>query len=196
MIKQTPIVSLQTERLILRQWQPKDFAVFARMNADAEVMQYFPKILSKKTSDVIANKCQQLINEKGWGFWAVSLKADIDNKSDFIGMVGLNQVHKDMPFAPNVEIAWRLHKDYWRKGYALEAARASLRFAFEVLDLDEVVAFTAVINEPSQKLMQRLGMSNSYQDFYHPMLDSKHPLAKHVLYKISQKDWRHSIVEG
>lgn len=187
---------LETKRLILRQWQPEDFAVFAQMNADSDIMQYFPKILSKQTSDIIANKCQQLIGDNGWGFWAVSLKGDSAKNDEFIGMVGLNEIHVDMPFAPGVEIAWRLHKDYWRHGYALEAARESLRFAFEVLALDEVVAFTAVINEPSQKLMQRLGMSNSYQDFYHPMLDSKHPLAKHVLYKISQKDWRQSIIDG
>ncbi len=190
------IAKLETERLILRQWQPKDFAIFAQMNADSDVMQYFPKVLSTETSNIIANKCQQLLKDNGWGFWAVSLKGDSTKNDKFIGMVGLNKAHKDMPFAPNVEIGWRLHKEYWRKGYALEAAKESLKFAFEVLDLDEVVAFTAVINKPSQRLMQRLGMSNSYQDFYHPMLDSNHPLAKHVLYKISQKDWRQSIIKG
>ncbi len=190
------IPKLETKRLILRQWQPEDFAAFAQMNADAEVMQYFPKVLSNQTSDIIANKCQQLIRENGWGFWVVSLKGDSAKNDEFIGMVGLNEIHVDMPFAPGVEIGWRLHKDYWRHGYAIEAARESLRFAFEVLALDDVVAFTAVINEPSQKLMQRLGMSNSYQDFYHPMLDSKHPLAKQVLYKISQQDWRQSIING
>lgn len=188
------LAKLETKRLTLRQWQPDDFAIFAQMNADPEVMQYFPKVLTKEISDIIANKCQQLIENNGWGFWAVSLKGDSDNKNDFIGMVGLNKVHEDMPFAPGVEIGWRLHKDYWRNGYALEAAQESLRFAFEVLALDEVVAFTAVINKPSQKLMQRLGMSNTNKDFYHPMLDSKHPLAKHVLYKITQKQWQHSII--
>lgn len=186
----TAISKLVTQRLTLRQWQSEDFAIFAQMNADPEVMQYFPKLLSKQTSDIIANKCQQLINDKGWGFWAVSLQDGFEKNDSFIGMVGLNEVHADMPFAPGIEIGWRLHKDYWRKGYALEAAKASLRFAFEVLELDEVVAFTAVINKPSQGLMQRLGMSNTYQNFDHPMLDSNHPLAKHVLYKITQQQWR------
>lgn len=182
------ISKLETQRLTLRQWQPADYSIFAQMNADREVMRYFPKTLTKQTSDLIANKCQQLIEDNGWGFWAVSLKDDKRDK--FIGMVGLNQVHQDMPFAPNVEIGWRLHKDYWRNGYALEAAQAALKFAFEVLQLEEVMAFTAVVNEPSQRLMQRLGMSNTQQDFYHPMLDANHPLATHVLYKMSQKDWQ------
>ncbi|MGM8885589.1 GNAT family N-acetyltransferase [Psychrobacter sp. 1U2] len=188
MIRHPALSKLETKRLILRQWQPSDFSIFAEMNADPEVMQYFPKVLSKHTSDIIANKCQQLIEDNGWGFWAVSLKEDADD--NFIGMVGLNQVHQDMPFAPNVEIGWRLHKDYWRNGYALEAAQAALKFAFEVLQLKEVVAFTAVSNKPSQRLMQRLGMSNINKDFDHPMLNANHPFATHVLYKMSKKDWQ------
>ena len=200
MMKPKIIATLETKRLTLRQWQPDDFDWFAQMNADPEVMRYFPKLLSKKTSEIIANKCQKLISENGWGFWAVSLKEGLEKKSgskksDFIGMVGLNQVHQDMPFAPGVEIGWRLDKEYWRNGYALEAATASLRFAFEVLELEEVVAFTAVVNKPSQLLMQRLGMSNSHQDFNHPFLDSKHLLAKQVLYKITQQQWRQLVLE-
>ena len=172
---------IETERLYLRQWRASDFAIFAEMNADLDVMKYFPKPLSPKVSDAIANKCSQLIKDKGWGFWAVSLK----ETDTFIGMVGLNEAHADMSFAPAVEIAWRLHKDYWGQGYATEAARASLNFAFDTLGFDEVVAFTAVINEHSQLIMQRIGMSNTQQNFYHPMLDSNHRLAEHVLYKIT-----------
>lgn len=180
--------TLESERLYLRQWQASDFAVFAEMNADAEVMRYFPKILSAALSDTIASKCQQLIKDNGWGFWAVSLK-----QSDaFIGMVGLNQTHADMPFAPSVEIGWRLDREYWGQGYAIEAAQASLRFAFEVLALSEVVAFTAVVNERAQKLMQRLGMVNTQNDFYHPMLNSSHLSAEHVLYKITKGQWLNS----
>ena len=175
------INTIETERLYLRQWRASDFAIFAEMNADLDVMKYFPKPLSPKVSDAIANKCSQLIKDKGWGFWAVSLK----ETDTFIGMVGLNEAHADMPFAPTVEIAWRLHKDYWGQGYATEAARASLNFAFDTLGFDEVVAFTAVINKHSQLIMQRIGMSNTQQNFYHPMLDSNHRLAEHVLYKIT-----------
>ncbi|PYE38964.1 GNAT family N-acetyltransferase [Psychrobacter fozii] len=177
---------IETERLYLRQWRVSDFAIFAEMNADLDVMKYFPKPLSPKVSDAIANKCSQLIKDKGWGFWAVSLK----ETDTFIGMVGLNEAHADMPFAPAVEIAWRLHKGYWGQGYATEATRASLNFAFDTLGFDEVVAFTAVINEHSQLIMQRIGMSNTQENFYHPMLDSNHRLAEHVLYKIIRQQWK------
>ena len=178
--------TIETERLYLRQWRASDFAPFAEMNANPEVMEYFPKLLTTSMSNTIAKKCQSLIDDNGWGFWAVSLK-DTDA---FIGMVGLNNAHADMPFSPAVEIGWRLHNDYWGLGYATEAAQAALRYAFEVLELSEVVAFTAVINKRSQKLMQRLGMINTQENFYHPMLDAKHPLAKHVLYKITRQQWQ------
>lgn len=180
---------IETERLYLRQWQASDFAIFAEMNADPEVMKYFPKLLSATVSDVIANKCQQLIKDNGWGFWAVSLKDYSEQSHAFIGFVGLNQTHADLHFAPCVEIAWRLRKEFWGQGYATEAARASLDFAFSELALDEVVAFTAVINQRSQLLMERIGMTDAQDNFYHPALDTNHPLAEHVLYKIMRQQW-------
>ena len=181
---------IETERLYLRQWQASDFTPFAEMNANPEVMEYFPKLLTTSMSNIIAKKCQTLIEDNGWGFWAVSRKDSSDKSDDFIGMVGLNEVHADMPFAPAVEIAWRLHSEYWGQGYATEAAHAALRYAFEVLELSDVVAFTAVINKRSQKLMQRIGMTDTQQDFYHPMLNAKHPLAEHALYKITRQQWQ------
>ena len=181
---------IESERLYLRQWQASDFAVFAVINADPEVMKYFPKLLSTAVSNAIAHKCQQLIVDKGWGLWAVSLKDGSKENGDFIGFVGLNDTHADMSFAPAVEIAWRLHKDYWGQGYATEAARAALNFAFTELSLDEVVSFTAVINKRSQQVMERIGMINTQANFYHPALDANHRLAEHVLYNITQQQWK------
>ncbi|WP_201581919.1 GNAT family N-acetyltransferase [Psychrobacter glacincola] len=184
---------IETERLYLRQWQASDFAVFAEINADPEVMKYFPKLLTPKVSDIIASKCQQLIANQGWGLWAVSLKDSTKTYDDFIGFVGLNDTHADMSFAPAVEIAWRLHKDYWGQGYATEAARAALNFAFTELSLDEVVSFTAVINKRSQLVMERLGMMNTRANFYHPALDPNHQLAEHVLYNMTRQQWNNQL---
>ncbi|ERL56710.1 GNAT family N-acetyltransferase [Psychrobacter aquaticus] len=185
---------IETDRLYLRQWQTSDFVIFAEMNADPEVMQYFPKLLSTTVSNTIAKKCQQLIEDNGWGFWAVSLKDGSKKRNNFIGMVGLNNAHTDMPFSPAVEIGWRLHKKYWGQGYATEAARAALKFAFTELALDDVVSFTAVINQRSQLIMERIGMTNTQDSFYHPMLDTNHTLAEHVLYKITREQWQDSVV--
>lgn len=184
---------IETERLYLRQWQASDFAVFAEINADPEVMKYFPKLLSTAVSNAIAHKCQQLIIDKGWGLWAVSLKDRSKEKGAFIGFVGLNDTHADMSFAPAVEIAWRLHKDCWGQGYATEAARAALNFAFTELSLDKVVSFTAVINKRSQRVMERIGMLNAQANFYHPALDANHQLAEHVLYNITRQQWNNQL---
>lgn len=176
---------LETDRLCLRQWRKTDLKPFAKMNSNKDVMEYFPKLLSREESDALALKCRSLIDEKGWGFWAVSLKGS----DTFIGFVGLNQPQQNLPFSPCVEIGWRLSKEFWGYGYATEAANACLKFAFEELKLDEVVSFTAKINERSQRVMKRLKMKNTRKNFYHPALKVTDPLAEHVLYKVTRKAW-------
>ena len=77
----------------------------------------------------------------------------------------------------------------WSEGS--EAATASLAFAFDVLDRDEVVAFTAVQNERSQAVMRRIGMTRDETcDFDHPLLPEGHRLLRHVLYRISRDRWK------
>ncbi|MBV8248184.1 MAG: GNAT family N-acetyltransferase, partial [Comamonas sp.] len=61
--------SLITPRLVLRQWTPQDLPEFAALNADAEVMRYFPSTLDRQASDALAAKAEALIAERGWGFW-------------------------------------------------------------------------------------------------------------------------------
>lgn len=186
---------IETERLYLRQWRASDFAIFAEINADPEIMAYFPKLLTESISNLIAKKCQQLIEDKGWGLWAVGVKNSSDKREGdtFIGFVGLNETHANMVFAPAVEIAWRLHKQYWGRGYATEAARAALQFAFTELTLDEVVSFTAIINKRSQLIMERIGMTNTQDNFHHPALNADHRLAEHVLYKITREQWQNTV---
>lgn len=108
----------------------------------------------------------------------------------FVGFTGLARVGFAAPFVPAVEIGWRLARPYWGQGYALEAARRALQFAFEDLQLDEVVSFTVPANQRSWGLMQRLGMHrDAAGDFEHPHLPVGHPLRPHWLYRISREAW-------
>ena len=109
--------------------------------------------------------------------------------------MGLNEPGYQLPVSPCTEIGWRLDKDYWGKGYATEAARACLKFAFEVLQVAEVYSFTAVSNKKSWSVMQRLGMQDTGNNFGHPMIPEKHPLKEHVLYKLSSSDWIKPVVK-
>jgi RimJ/RimL family protein N-acetyltransferase len=85
-----------------------------------------------------------------------------------------------------VEVGWRLAAKYWGRGYATEAARESLRVGFEILGLPEIVSFTAVINQRSRSVMERLAMKYLY-DFDHPKLPLDSPLRQHCLYSLSPK---------
>jgi len=158
------VIELQTERLFLRQWLSEDRPNFAKLNADPDVMEYYPNVLSTEESDAMAQKIESLIAKRGWGLWAVEL---IEKKS-FIGFVGLHEPTYDLPVTPCVEIDWRLAKGYWGKGYATEAANAALGFAFTGLNLSEIYSFASVSNWKSLAVMERLGMINTKNNFEHP----------------------------
>lgn len=179
---------LVTERLLLRQWQNTDFAPFAQLNADPQVMRYFPHCLSQQESDALGIRLQNLIAERGWGVWAVECM----HTQTFIGFVGLNKPQTAWSFQPCVEIAWRLARPFWGKGYATEAASKVLQFGFEQLRLKEIVAFTSLNNQPSQAVMERLAMKRDPQTFMHPELTEDSPLCEHCLYRLPRQHWRRS----
>lgn len=118
----------------------------------------------------------------GWGKWAVSLLAT----GEFIGRIGLEETDFQAPFSPNIELGYRIAYNFWGKGYASEGAKAALEYGFKQIGLGEIVAFTSVLNQRSQCVMRRIGMyHDSKSDFDHPKLPEKHPLRKHVLYRIN-----------
>jgi RimJ/RimL family protein N-acetyltransferase len=176
---------LETARLQLRQWQPQDYPPFAAMGADPDVMAYFPHLLTPEQSNAMADNIRKKLTDQGWGFWAVEIKAS----GDFAGFVGLNQPQYPLSCSPCVEVGWRLAKAYWGQGYATEAGHAALEFAFNTLNLTEVVSFTSVLNLRSQAVMRRLGMQDVRQNFEHPLVPEGDRLREHVLYKICRADW-------
>ena len=177
---------LESDRLRLRQWQAADLPAFAEMGADPVVMEHFPARLDRERSDALALRFKAMIDDRGWGVWALERKAG----GEFIGFVGLNIPSDELPFSPCVEIAWRLAQGYWHQGYASEAARVALRFGFVELDLEEIVAFTSLGNLRSQVVMVRLGMRRSPENFQHPALPEGHPLREHCLYRLARGEWR------
>ena len=179
------IMELTTPRLLLRQWRDSDLAPFAELNADPRVMACFPSTLSRQASDAMAQRCRSLIAERGWGYWAVTLR---ENRV-LIGMTGLHVPDATLPCAPCVEIGWRLAFDYWGKGYAQEAAQAALQAGFVHLQLPEIVSFTAVENVRSSALMARLGMRREAATFEHPGVAPGHRLRTHCLYRLRRAEW-------
>jgi RimJ/RimL family protein N-acetyltransferase len=148
-------------------------------------MRYFPRRLTRAQSDAMAERCAALITENGWGFWAVETRED----GRFIGFVGLHVPTVTLPFSPCVEIGWRLSRDAWGQGYATEAAHEVIVVGFEQLQLDEIVAFTALRNARSRAVMDRLGMREDAMTFSHPSVPDDSPLRVHCLYRLTRTDW-------
>lgn len=184
---------LRTERLVLRRWRGSDREPFAAMNADREVMEHFPAMLSREKSDAMVDRIEAGFDRRGFGLWAL----EVAGTGEFIGFTGLASPGFDAHFTPAVEIGWRLVRSSWGHGYASEAARRVLAFAFEDLGLAEVVSFTSVTNVRSQAVMRRIGMTNDPgDDFDHPLLEDGHRLRRHVLWRMSAGRWRARAAGG
>jgi RimJ/RimL family protein N-acetyltransferase len=180
------VTELKTARLLLRPWRGADLDVFAELNADPEVMRYFPAALTRRESDEFAARARAHIAAHGWGLWAV----EVVESGSFIGFVGLAEPRFAAHFTPAVEVGWRLHRAHWGAGYATEAARAAVAFAFDHLNLAEVVSFTSAINNRSRRVMERLGMTRDpSDDFDHPLVDDP-VLRPHVLYRLGRSGVR------
>lgn len=176
---------LRTARLALREWDDADLEPFAELNADPEVMRFFPSPLDRARSDAFANRIRTRLGADGWGLWAVEEVGG----TPFIGFVGLARPSFQAHFTPAVEVGWRLARGAWGRGYAPEAARAAIGFAFDQLGLDEIVSMTSVTNLRSRRVMEKLGMRRyPADDFEHPGMDAGHPLRPHVLYRLARPD--------
>jgi ribosomal-protein-alanine N-acetyltransferase len=170
---------LRTDRLLLRRWTHADRAPFAAMTADPRVMEHFPAPLTREQSDALVDRIEAGFAEHGFGLWAV------EHEGRFVGFTGLAVPAFEAPFLPGVEVGWRLAADAWGRGLATEAARAALADGFGRVGLAEVVSFTTTTNTPSQRVMQRLGMSPDGV-FDHPDVPEGSPLRRHVLYRLAR----------
>jgi RimJ/RimL family protein N-acetyltransferase len=166
------------EQVTLRQWRDSDLEVYAAMNSDPEVMRYFPSLLSREQSEDSLARQRSLIEQRGWGLWAL----DVDGA--FAGFTGLAVPGFEAPFMPCVEAGWRLRREYWGRGVAYRGALQVLEYGFRILKLPEIVSFTAAVNVPSRRLMERLGfIHDATGDFEHPSIPEGHQLRHHVLYR-------------
>ena len=171
--------TIRTERLVMRRWRDADRAAFAALNADPEVMRYFPATLDRAASDSLVSIIEARFDYQGFGLWALELP----DTAEFIGFTGLNPMPGGVPGEGGMEVGWRLARSAWHQGYATEAAAAALDVAFTGAGLPELWSMTAVLNEPSQAVMCRLGMTR-YGYFEHPRIEPGHPLRPHVVYRL------------
>ena len=171
--------AIATSRLILRPWRESDLLAFADLNADPVVMQFITGVLTRDESDAYVERAITHFAKNGFCKWAV----ESPGVASFIGAVGLTNVKFEASFTPAVEVAWRLNRRYWGKGYATEAAQAAIADGFNRVGLAEIVSMTALTNTASMKVMERIGMRRAFE-FDHPHHPDGDPLRRHVLYRL------------
>jgi [ribosomal protein S5]-alanine N-acetyltransferase len=174
-------IILSTPRLRLRTWHAADIEPFSQINADPQVMQYFPAPLQATETLAMLERIQQHFEEYGFGLYAAEYIPD----NQLIGFIGFSHPRFEAAFTPCVEIGWRLDSKYWRMGLAYEGAKACLEYGFSQLGFTEVYSFTALSNQASENLMKKLGLQK-IDEFEHPNLPADSSLKLHSLYKIEK----------
>jgi RimJ/RimL family protein N-acetyltransferase len=158
-----------TDRLVLRRWRAGDAARFAAINADPEVMRHIGHghVLGRALSDALIARFEEEWRERGFGPWAVASRDDPD---ELLGFCGLTVPMFLPDVLPTVEVGWRLARGAWGHGYATEAARVALAFAFQEHGMREVIAIVDPGNARSLRVAEKLGMT--------PRPDRLHPATR------------------
>ncbi|SDR26552.1 GNAT family N-acetyltransferase [Pseudovibrio sp. Tun.PSC04-5.I4] len=176
----------ETERLILRKWEQRDLDGLIELCGHPGVMKFFGAVKSPEEAEQMLGRVLRKQDQHGYCFPVVEDK----QSGRLLGFCGLNVQETDIPIGPCVEIGWRLQRDAWGKGIAMEAAGIWLKFGFEILKLDEIVANAVVGNQRSENTMKRLGMIYSTgDDFIDPDMDANAPLARNFLYRITKQQF-------
>ncbi len=178
-------MKLETERLVLRPWEERDRESLIALQGDPRVRRYFPAVPGREQVSRDFDAALEKARQNGFHFGSARLRQN----DDFVGLLGIGVIPDDVrdaiPDSPRVEIGWVLAERFWGQGLAPEGALAWLDHAWSV-GLDEIVAFTAERNRPSQRVMEKIGMVRDRSaDFPHPRIAEGHPLRPHVLYRIA-----------
>ncbi|HEU4594899.1 MAG TPA: GNAT family N-acetyltransferase [Pyrinomonadaceae bacterium] len=169
---------IETERLRLRMYTTADADEQFRITSDEQFRRYFPSHFFKPTRDntlVAIGRVLEHWNQLGFGYWVVELKEE----SRMVGYCGLRHL---MP-SREIELLYGIERAQWGKGLTTEAARASLRFGFEEMKFERVMAITDPENLGSRRVMEKAGLRHERDDFYFET-----PV---VFYALNREDYRH-----
>lgn len=148
---------IETDRLVLRRWDVSDdLDAYAAICADPEVMRYIGdgSVASRAETAERIQQYESTWHERGFGLFALERR----DSGELIGNTGLAVPDFLPEVLPAVEIGWRLGRAHWQQGFATEAARAVLAFAWGQVGLERLVSIHAVGNDPSGNVMQKIGM--------------------------------------
>lgn len=181
---------LETPRLVLRDWARDDWPAFFRHTNTPAVMRWLGGEMDAERMAAQRRRIEATSEHHGHCFWVLERRPDGDHLAgELLGFCGLKRA--DTPGSPvkgELEIGWRLREDAWGRRYAREAAEAALRFAFEQLAAEQVVALTVAGNAASQTLMRRLGMRRR-TELDHEELHQPAGLRQTIVHTIARAQW-------
>lgn len=178
-------IVIETDRLILRDWEDGDSDRFYEIMNTPAVMQHLGGVQDRGTWEAAVGRIMGFQRDFGHSFWLLERKSD----GEMIGFCGLKRVNAGgTPMTGEFEVGWRLRESAWGQGYAKEAAIASLDLAFDRYDAPHVVALTVGTNQDSQGLMKRLGMTRRQDlDFDDPRFGPE--MNPTIVYRIEKSEW-------
>ncbi|MEL6876747.1 MAG: GNAT family N-acetyltransferase [Pseudomonadota bacterium] len=174
----------ETERLILRDWREEDWEPFWDGTNTPAVMKWLGGLADEAGRADARERLEGYRRDHGHTFWVVESKED----GAILGFCGLKRCNEPKGPIGDMEAGWRLREDAWGKGYAKEAAIATLQLGFERFAAPHVIALTVDGNEPSWRLMKRLGMQRR-EDMDFPDTVSWAAGENIIVYRIEREEW-------
>lgn len=146
-------VRLETPRLVIRSFEPRDAEAWLALVTDPDVCRYLPPgpVPTLETFAGVLERRHALERERGFAMWAVDAK----ETGEFVGQCGLYPAEGT---GPEIELAYHYNVSVWGKGYGTEAASAVLAYAFGALELDRVIAIVMPENAGSRRVVEKAGM--------------------------------------
>ena len=181
----------ETERLILRDWREEDFELFFKHTNTPAVMKWLGGVLPEENHQWMRDRLETYRRDNGFTFWVLERKSDGgDLTGEFLGFCGLKRSNEEGGPIGDVEIGWRLREDAWGKGYAKEAAMASLAQGFGRFGAPHILALTVQENTASWGLMQRLGMERREDLDFESNLFGPESV---IVYSITREQWKDTL---
>ncbi|MXO91389.1 GNAT family N-acetyltransferase [Pontixanthobacter aquaemixtae] len=178
---------LETDRLILRDWREKDWAPFFQHTNTPAVMRWLGGVLDEGKKQWMRDRLEGYRRDHGFTFWVVERKDDGGHLAgELLGFCGLKRSNQEGGPMGEHEAGWRLREDAWGKGYAREAAEATLKAGFEQFGAPHIIALTVDENIGSWGLMKRMGMTRRKDlDFANDEFGAE----EIIVYSITREEW-------
>ena len=185
-----PEFRLETDRLVLRDWRAEDWPEFYRLTNTPAVMRWLGDLLDDEQQADMRRRMAELAAQHGHCFWAVERKADGGHLAgELLGFCGLKRANAPGSTIPGeFEVGWRMRADAWGRGYAREAATATLEAGFARFGAGEIFALTVAGNTMSWGLMTRLGMRRR-EELDYPDSRYEGDLRDTIVYSIASDAW-------